>query len=94
MSTDKQLEYYIGSIKFFRLKLLALSNSEIESYVKSLENLQKEIKDEIFRISWHMRGGVSSHDLFHTYSFEDRKIITEIIKDNIETVKKTQLALL
>jgi len=41
-----------------------------------------------------MRGGVSSHDLFHTYSYEDRRIINEIIKDNIETVKKTQLPLL
>jgi hypothetical protein len=45
-------------------------------------------------MSWHMRGGVSSQDLFHTYSYEDRQIINQIINDNIETVKKTQLALL
>jgi hypothetical protein len=73
---------------------LALSNSEIDSYLKSFDNLQKQIKDEIFRISWHMRGGVSSHDLFNVYSYEDRQIINEIIKDNIETTKKTQMPLL
>jgi hypothetical protein len=71
-----------------------LPNSEIESYVKSFENIQKQIKDEIFRLSWHMRGGVSSQDLFHVYSYEDRQIINEIVKDNIETTKKTQMPLL
>ncbi len=71
-----------------------MPNSEIESYVKSFENIQKQIKDEIFRLSWHMRGGVSSQDLFHIYSYEDRQIINEIIKDNIETTKKTQMPLL
>lgn len=71
-----------------------MPNSEIESYVKSFENIQKQIKDEIFRLSWHMRGGVSSQDLFHVYSYEDRQIINEIVKDNIETTKKTQMPLL
>ena len=30
-----------------------------------------------------MRGGVSSHDLFHTYSRDDRVVMNEVIKDNI-----------
>jgi hypothetical protein len=71
-----------------------MPNSEIESFVKSYENMQKDIKDEIFRISWYMRGGVSSHDLFHTYSVEDRQIINQIIKDNIEITKKTQMPII
>jgi hypothetical protein len=41
-----------------------------------------------------MRGGVSSDQLFHTYSYEDRVIINEIIKDNIESTKKTGLNLI
>jgi hypothetical protein len=36
-----------------------------------------------------MRGGVSSHELLHVYSKEDRDIIDGIIKDNIELSKKT-----
>ena len=71
-----------------------MSNSEIESYIKSFDTMQKDIKDEIFRLSWHMRGGVNSQDLFHTYSYEDRQIINQIIKDNIETTKKTNMPLL
>ena len=71
-----------------------MSNSDIEEYVKNLENEVKNIKDEIFRISWYMRGGVNSQDLFHMYSYEDRVIMNSIIKDNIETTKNTKIALL
>ena len=71
-----------------------MPNSEIEKYVKSLELESKGIKEEIYRISWYMRGGVSSHDLFHTYSYEDRTILNQIIKENIETTKETRLPLL
>lgn len=40
-----------------------------------------------------MRGGVSSDDLFFKYSYEDRQIINEIIKDNIEATKNSRLPL-
>jgi len=70
-----------------------LSNSEIESMVNSFELNSKQIKDEIYRISWYMRGGVSSDDLLHKYSFEDRQIMNEIIKENIEATKTSRIAL-
>ena len=76
------------------MKLLRLSNSEIEGFVKGLEFEIKSITDEIFRISWYMRGGVSSELLFHTYSYEDRTIINEIIKENIEATKKSGINLI
>lgn len=66
-----------------------MSNSDIENYLNSLLADIKNIKDDIFRISWYMRGGVSSHELFHVYSKEDRDILDNIIKDNIELSKKT-----
>lgn len=84
----------VRSIKFFRLRLLKLSSKEIEGYLRSLDLEAKGIKDEIFRLAWYMRGGVSSDQLFHAYSYEDRVIINEIIKDNIETTKKTGLNLI
>lgn len=71
-----------------------MSNSDIEKYIKRLENESKNIKDEIFRISWFMRGGVSSHDLFHIYTHEDREIMNNIIKDNIENTKTSKLPLM
>lgn len=41
-----------------------------------------------------MRGGVNSHDLFFVYSYEDRQIMSEIIKDNIESAKKSGMPLI
>ena len=73
---------------------MSKSNSDIEEHLKKLDLQAKEIKDEIFRISWFMRGGVSSHDLFHTYSVEDREIMGELIKENIETTKQSRIAIL
>ncbi len=73
--------------------LLRLSNSEIEEYLRSLEKQAKDIKEEIFRLAWYMRGSVSSSDLFHLYSNEDRLIIGEIVKENIEFTRKSGMPL-
>ena len=58
-----------------------------------MENHTKEIKFNIFKLAWYMRGGVTSEDLFWRYSIEDRNIINDVIKDNIDTVNKTGLPL-
>ena len=76
------------------MKLLLMSDSEIESYIKKFDEEAKSIKDDIFRISWFMRGGVSSYDLFQVYSAEDRNIMNAIIKENIENTKSTKMALM
>ena len=36
-----------------------------------------------------MRGGVTADQLFYLYSHDDRIIMNNIIKDNIELTKKT-----
>ena len=41
-----------------------------------------------------MRGGVNVNDLLHTYSYEDINIMQEIIRENIETTKVTNLPLI
>jgi len=41
-------------------------------------------------MSWHMRGGLS-YDQALQLSTTERKIISELIKDNLETTKKTGL---
>lgn len=76
------------------MRILSMSNSDIETYVNGLEKSAKGVKDEIFRISWYMRGGVNSFDLFYKYSYEDRQIMYEIIKDNIESTKNSKMPLL
>lgn len=41
-----------------------------------------------------MRGGVNINDLFHTYSAEDIKILSGIIKENIEITRRSQMAII
>jgi hypothetical protein len=52
------------------------------------------MKDEIYRISWFMRGGVSVSELMFSLSREDRLIMNEIIKENIELTKNSGLPLM
>ena len=64
--------------------------AEILEEVKNYENQQKEIKSEIMKLCWYMRGGLTLEEGF-SLSFEDRQLVNDIIKDNLETTKKTQL---
>ena len=61
---------------------------EILAIVKEYEGEQKELKNECFKLTWFMRGGVSVDEVF-TLSYEVRSIISEIIKENLDTTKKT-----
>jgi len=64
--------------------------AEILEEVKNYENQQKEIKSDIMKLCWYMRGGMTLEEGF-SISFEDRQPINDIVKDNLETTKKTQL---
>lgn len=72
--------------------MISLSNSDIIKYLEYLEKTVSGIKEEIFKISWYMRGGVTANDLFYIYGYEDRKIMSGIIKENIDTTIKTKLS--
>lgn len=74
--------------------MITLPDSDLLKLVDDYEKDTKQIKDDVFRIAWHMRGGVSSEDLLWKYSLEDRLILNKIIKDNIETTNKTGLPLI
>ena len=41
-----------------------------------------------------MRGGVSSDDLMHHIDVNDMEIISSIVEENIETVKKSGMPLI
>lgn len=71
-----------------------MGESDLLQLVADYEGETKQIKDEIFRLTWYMRGGVSSEDLFWKYSVEDREIINKVIKDNIEATNKSGLPLI
>ena len=67
---------------------MSLQDSEIIKLLKDIEAEGKNIKFELLRICWYMRGGVTYNESLNM-SWEERKMCTDIIKDNLETTKKT-----
>lgn len=63
---------------------------EILQEADKLDKEAREIKKEALRVCWYMRG-MSYSEVMHL-SHEERAIIAEIIKDNLETTKKTGLS--
>lgn len=49
-----------------------------------------DIRREALKVSWYMRGGVS-YDQALQLSVAERTNISELIKENLETTKKTGL---
>ncbi len=62
---------------------------EILQESAQLDKEAREIKKEVMKICWYMRG-LSFSEAMHL-SFEEREIAHEIIKENLETTKKTGL---
>ena len=55
-----------------------MTDSEIEEYLVRLDNEVLSFKEHLFNISWHMRGGVTMHELLHVYSDDDISIMNNI----------------
>ena len=70
--------------------MLAWSLDEILSESKKLEEEQKGLREELLKICWYMRGGVTLDEAY-AMSHQDRSIIGEIVKENLETTKKSGL---
>jgi len=48
----------------------------------------KNLKHELLKVCWYMRGGVTYQEALNM-SIDERKIVANIVKDNLETTKKT-----
>lgn len=72
------------------MRILALSYDQINHEAKILDNEIKQIKENIYKLSWYMRGSMSIDDAFATCT-EDREIISKIVDENLETTKKSGL---
>jgi hypothetical protein len=58
-----------------------------------IDGMEKEadtIREEILRLCWHMRGGIN-YEQAMMLSWNERKAINAIVKENMETTKKTGL---
>jgi hypothetical protein len=67
---------------------LTLSNEEIIAWLDSLEKESKALQKEIMQLCWYMRGSVSYTEAMEM-SPSERETIVKLIKDNLETAKKS-----
>lgn len=81
---------YPGHVKFFRNQLLNSNSEQIPKLVESLDKECEGIREEALRLSWYMRGGLT-YDQAMGLSPQERKLINALIKENLETTKKSGL---
>ena len=53
-----------------------------------MDGQAKEIRHELLKICWYMRGGVTFEES-GGMSPTEREIVSQLVKDNLETTKKT-----
>ena len=69
---------------------MTLKPEQVQKLIEDMEKDVNEIKKTSLTFSWYMRGGVSYEDILNMSVFE-REQISEIIDNNLETTKKSQL---
>ena len=62
---------------------------EILQWSNSLDKEARAIKKDALKLCWYMRGLSYSEGM--NLSWDEREIVGEIIKENLETTKKTNL---
>jgi hypothetical protein len=67
---------------------LTLENDQVIEYLESLDRESRAIREELLKICWYMRGGVT-YNQAAALSPQEREIINDIIKENLETTKKS-----
>ena len=67
-----------------------LDNEGIDKLIKEFDANTKAIKEELLRMCWYMRGGLSYSES-HLLTLEERELINKIVESNLATTKETQL---
>jgi hypothetical protein len=63
---------------------------QIISLIGRMEGEAKEIRNDVIKMCWYMRGGVTYTEGMNM-SHQERDIINNVIKENLETTKKSGL---
>lgn len=64
---------------------------DLDEILREVDNLDKESKAmraDLIKLCWYMRGSVTIDDAY-AMSIEDREIVGNLVKENLETTKKT-----
>ena len=67
-----------------------MNSEQITDMVESMEKESNDIKQEALKMAWYMRGGLNYNQALQLNATE-RKTVSDLIKDNLETTKKSGL---
>ena len=69
---------------------MSISIQEIDELGKRMDKDVRAIKEELIKICWWMRGGISLNEAAQL-TYNDRLVIADLIKENLETTNRTRL---
>ncbi len=67
-----------------------LDPNEVLDLIKSYDKQSRALKQEAIKMCWFMRGGLTYSEAMNL-SHEERQIVGDLVKENIETTKKSGL---
>tara|TARA_B100000780_G_C21035787_1_gene415405 strand:- start:13 stop:225 length:213 start_codon:yes stop_codon:yes gene_type:complete len=65
-----------------------MGDSDVIAYLKDFDNQTKNLKLELMKLCWFMRGGMSWNEAL-VLSPDERTIVSQLVKENMETTKKS-----
>ena len=69
---------------------MILTPDQISKLVDDMESETTSIRQEALKMCWFMRGGLT-YDQSMQLSIAERKLVNELVKENLETTKKSGL---
>lgn len=66
---------------------------ETQQYLQELASESKALTKQLYEMCWFMRGSITREEAW-ALSYQERKMISEIIQANIENTEKSGLPLL
>jgi len=66
------------------------TEAEIIAFLDNYDLEVKAVKEELLRMCWFMRGGITYSEIMHM-SVSERAIIANIIKNNLEITKESKV---
>lgn len=69
---------------------MTADSDRLKEIVKDLDDQANSIRQQGIKLAWHMRGGMTYEHILQLSSAE-RKMITELVKENYEATKKSGL---
>jgi len=88
--TQVSAELHPGHDQFFRSRLLILDADRIVQEIERMEREAESLRSEAMKMSWYMRGGLTYGEAM-MLSFREREIVGRLVKENLETTKKSGL---